>query len=263
MRKIIDCFIFYNELDMLKFRLKELNNVVDYFVLVEADSTFSGMSKELFFEKNKLLFYDYLDKIVHVIVTDMPNTGAWDREFHQRDAIDRGLKKIDIKPDDIIIISDLDEICDVDTLLNIKNNGVSCIYHLKQDMFYYNLNCKGENWFLAKICNYGSYLNISKPNLIRIKGNPIGTIEKGGWHFSYFFDVDGIVNKIKSFSHQEYNNDKYTNKEIIKELIKNCDDLFFRDNASTHNFKYFPYTENNYLPRNYEMLSNNIYVCYL
>jgi hypothetical protein len=33
--KVIDCFIFYNELDMLEFRLEELNDVVDRFFIVE------------------------------------------------------------------------------------------------------------------------------------------------------------------------------------------------------------------------------------
>ena len=32
---IVDAFIFYNELELLMFRLKELNDYVDYFVLVE------------------------------------------------------------------------------------------------------------------------------------------------------------------------------------------------------------------------------------
>ena len=58
-RKIIDCFIFYNEMKMLEFRLKELNDVVDFFVLVESTKTFTGNDKELFFEQNKENFKEY------------------------------------------------------------------------------------------------------------------------------------------------------------------------------------------------------------
>ena len=43
--KIIDCFIFYNELDMLELRLTELNDIVDYFVLVECTKTHSNSDK--------------------------------------------------------------------------------------------------------------------------------------------------------------------------------------------------------------------------
>ena len=54
--KIIDCFTFYNELKMLEFRLAELNDDVDYFVLVESTFTHTGNKKDLFFEKNKNLY---------------------------------------------------------------------------------------------------------------------------------------------------------------------------------------------------------------
>ena len=40
--KIVDCFIFYNEIDMLLYRLEILNEYVDYFILVESKYTFSG-----------------------------------------------------------------------------------------------------------------------------------------------------------------------------------------------------------------------------
>ncbi|MFB6187294.1 MAG: glycosyl transferase GT17 family protein, partial [Halobacteriaceae archaeon] len=37
-----DCFIFYNELDLLEIRLNELDDVIDEFVLVEGEKTFQG-----------------------------------------------------------------------------------------------------------------------------------------------------------------------------------------------------------------------------
>ena len=48
--KIIDCFTFYNEAGMLEFRLKELNDIVDYFVLVESTRSFSGKLQPLYFQ---------------------------------------------------------------------------------------------------------------------------------------------------------------------------------------------------------------------
>ena len=66
--KIIDSFIFYNELDMLKYRLSLLNDYVDYFVLVESNYTHSGKLKELFYEKNKELFAEFNHKIVHKMI---------------------------------------------------------------------------------------------------------------------------------------------------------------------------------------------------
>ena len=80
--KIIDCFTFYNELDMLEFRLTELNDVVDYFVLVECIKTHVNNDKELFFENNKKRYSKFLHKIIHIIVKDnIPQTSnSWDIE---------------------------------------------------------------------------------------------------------------------------------------------------------------------------------------
>ena len=57
--KLIDGFVFYNELGLLKYRLDTLYEIVDNFILVESTKTFSGNSKELFYEKNKHLYEKY------------------------------------------------------------------------------------------------------------------------------------------------------------------------------------------------------------
>ena len=102
--KLIDGFVFYNELGLLKYRLDTLYEIVDNFILVESTKTFSGNSKELFYEKNKHLYEKYQDKIIHIIVDDMPTTNnAWDREAHQRSCISRGFQNLQDK--DLILIS--------------------------------------------------------------------------------------------------------------------------------------------------------------
>ncbi|MBV5330446.1 MAG: glycosyl transferase GT17 family protein, partial [Chlorobium sp.] len=106
---IFDTFIFFNEIELLDIRLNILNDCVDRFVLVEATKTFQGKHKPLFFEQSKHLFERYKDKIIHVVVDDLPvNAAPFDREYFQRDAILRGLDGCG--SEDLIIISDLDEI---------------------------------------------------------------------------------------------------------------------------------------------------------
>ena len=106
---IYDCFILYNELDLLELRLRELEGVVDRFVLVEAPVTFSGVPKPLLCHENRRRFSKWRSKIRHVVVNDMP-TGKdpWAHENHQRSAIVRGIP--DASPSDGIILSDGDEI---------------------------------------------------------------------------------------------------------------------------------------------------------
>ena len=64
--KVYDCFMFFNELDLLQLRLETLNPYIDYFVISECDSTFSGLDKPFFYEKNKEKFSKFADKIIHV-----------------------------------------------------------------------------------------------------------------------------------------------------------------------------------------------------
>ena len=94
--KIVDGFIFYNELDLLSYRLNILNDVVDYFVLVESSHTFMGREKECLFEKNKNLFSKFKNKIIHIATEDFPfkqpnidtsKNEQWQNEYFQRNLI--------------------------------------------------------------------------------------------------------------------------------------------------------------------------------
>ena len=55
--------------------------------------------------------------------------------------------------------------------------------------------------------------------------------ELNGWHLTYMFggDINRYVEKINSFSHQEYNNDYYKNPEKLKMSIKYACDIFDRN----------------------------------
>ena len=106
---IYDAFPFFNELDLLELRLKTLESVVDRFILVEATRTHTGHPKPLFFQENKSRFSAFLNRIEHIVVDDYPPfETAWTYENHQRNCIVRGLSNA--KPDDWILVSDLDEI---------------------------------------------------------------------------------------------------------------------------------------------------------
>ena len=93
MKSVLDTFIFYNELEMLEFRLTELDPVVDRFVICESKLTFAGNVKPLYFQNNKARFKKWLPKINHVIIENEPNAkDAWERERIQRNAIRMGIK---------------------------------------------------------------------------------------------------------------------------------------------------------------------------
>jgi alcohol dehydrogenase YqhD (iron-dependent ADH family) len=76
-------------------------------------------------------------------------------------------------------------------------------------------------------------------------------VYNGGWHFSYFFDVKMIQNKLMNFAHQEFNTEEFTSEENIKEAISNYRDLFKRDGID---YEFVDIKDNSYLPKNYKML---------
>lgn len=280
MIKVVDCFLLHDEIQMLKFRLKELNNVIDYFVLVEATLTFSGNKKELIYKNNKHLFDEYNHKIIHVIVDDMPEqkgfSKAWLREKIQRNSIVKGLNVLNLNNSDLIIINDIDEIPNTDLITQIKiHNGLNIfndinnkkyfnpslqdtkvynegIVGLIQDFYYYNLECKHKGiWWQARILTYQKLKELKNPDDIRRLDILHRYYQNGGWHFSYFFGITNIINKIQNFSHQEYNNEEYLNKSKIQYLIDNNKDLFNRDFVE---LEYTPISTNSFLPYNYKML---------
>ena len=118
---IYDCFTYFNEELLLELRLNYLDEIVDKFVIVEANKTFSGNPKKQNFDINK--FEKFKDKIIYVFLEDLPETdNPWVRESFQRNYIQEVLKKENAKDDDIVIVSDVDEIPTVNAIDYYKNN---------------------------------------------------------------------------------------------------------------------------------------------
>lgn len=123
-RKIYDGFTFYNEFELLEWRLKMLYDIVDCFVIVESDRTFQNKPKPLYFAENKERFAKYLDKIRYIPVTDeIECKDNWSIEIFQRNAISRGLN--DCLSDDIIMMGDIDEFPDPRVLEAVREEKVS------------------------------------------------------------------------------------------------------------------------------------------
>ena len=123
--KIYDCFTFYNEFELLELRLKSYYNLVDCFVIVEADKTFTNKPKPFYFNERKNEFAEFLPKIRHIMVNmDIPYSGVgdWSIEFAQRNFIAKGLE--DAAPEDLVFISDLDEFWSPDIFQRLNENRV-------------------------------------------------------------------------------------------------------------------------------------------
>jgi len=222
---IYDGFIFFNELDLLEIRLNELNDVVDYFILVESKATHSGNPKKLYFEENKYKFKKFLNKIIHIIIdTSDKNLDPWARERIQRDSIANAWNKC--KDNDIVCVSDVDEIPKAEKLAEYsRKKEFIC---LEQILYYYFINYScDEIWRWFKLLPYSLAKNMT-PCQIRYTPSNIN-IPESGWHFSYLGGIDKIIEKIESYAHTEYNNPEFKNKDRISKIINEGKDLFNRD----------------------------------
>lgn len=256
--KIIDCFTFYNEIELLKYRLNILHEIVDYFVIAESTHTHMGNEKPLFFQENVAQFEQFRDKIIHVIVDDIPfiqpnvdvsKNQQWENEKFQRNCISRGIANLALNDNDYITVCDLDEIPDPTTLLQLKasNSPLCQNYAFEMDFYYYNLTSQiRSKWYLAKIIPFSAFKQFATCEQIR--QHKCNAIRRGGWHLSYFGDELFVKNKLHNFAHQEFNNDQYTTVENIAQKIKDKTDLFGRQWNQIVNL---PIKENDYLPPHY------------
>jgi len=223
MKKVIDAFIFYNELDLLLIRLIELYDVVDYFILVEGTLTFTGKPKPLHYNENKEKFSQYQDKIIHIIVEDYPETtDPWEREYHQRRCISRGIDRLPLHPEDILILSDVDEVLNYSTVLTIKQRNIISpykIYCLRMTLYYYTLEWTTNRiWEQIKVLTYDYYKN-RQIDMQQVRSYPFSRAlpYHGGWHMSYFGGIPRITTKLESFSEQQDNTAE--NKSMMKDCI--------------------------------------------
>jgi beta-1,4-mannosyl-glycoprotein beta-1,4-N-acetylglucosaminyltransferase len=239
---IIDCFMFFNEYDILEGRLKYLYNTVDYFVIVESNITHSGKSKPLNYLANVDRYQQYAKKILYFpLAIDSKKynwnikstrtesySPSWAVENLQRNHIAKALELF--SPDDIVIISDVDEIPNKHILTTVIDNltvEVPAIT-LIQDMFYYNFNQKQVIPWSGSVVTTNKSALERKPQWFRSSRSKLPTINNGGWHLSYWGDVEHIKNKLNSFAHQEYNTEQYNSIENIQSAIEQGKDLFGR-----------------------------------
>jgi beta-1,4-mannosyl-glycoprotein beta-1,4-N-acetylglucosaminyltransferase len=249
--KLFDCFMYFDEEIVLELRLNMLDPYVDYFVIVESIFTHKGDRRELKFNHEK--FKKFKSKIIYLTYDEKPkdieeiNDGdseneksqkfilnAAYRENGQRNFITRGLDKAE--DDDLILISDVDEIPNLENS-NLKKINREIIL-FKQNMFYYKFNLKLPNliWSGTKGCKKKYLKSPQWLRNVKDKKYPfyrvdtyfsekkytnLRFIDNGGWHFSNIKTANEIKYKLKSYlHHREFDINPMTTKEI-ENIMKN------------------------------------------
>ncbi|MDQ3815432.1 MAG: hypothetical protein M3347_16065, partial [Armatimonadota bacterium] len=206
-------------------------------------------------------FQEFEDKSIHVVVDDTPDTTqAWTIENFQRDCIIRGLANC--RPDDIILMSDIDEIpraskvLEASQTLVYRDNPLANFYHaalkprwttrllrklLKRRhpfikifltrpcSYFLNCVCDTVTWPGTRMLHFRDWT--TGHELRRWGGAPI---EDGGWHFFFMGGVDKILQKLNATPHQELNTPENSDPQRIAALINQGADIF----GGTEPFKF-------------------------
>jgi len=254
---IYDCILYSGEKDLLTIRLNETCLCSDWVttVIVEATKTFTGLGKPLYFEQHKEEFKNF--NIFYYVVDNMPmNCDTWTREKHQRNAINIPLLFCNPKDDDIIIISDIDEVPRAKQVNKFKPdiNFAALI----QDKYSYFLNCfEGrQTWDRARIMTW-EYLKDKSPEEVRNSGYDF-SIHDAGFHWSWLGGVDEMVRKLESFSHQEHNTPELNNAEVLKHKLETGQCLWNNNEGDTWKFIDIDLSHPEYLFKNKEKFKHLI-----
>lgn len=150
--KVYDAIIFSVELDLLEVRIRELWDVVDVFVILESNATFTGKPKPLTFNEHKQDFEFAKTKVRHVMIDQYelpPGEGPFYNEGMMRNAMNDALVDAGVKTGDLVLMSDVDEIIRAKTLLLLKMcNGVPDELHLqlRNYMFSFEFFLDSSSW---------------------------------------------------------------------------------------------------------------------
>lgn len=245
MPKIQDAFIFYNEIELLEIRLYELAPVVDEFVIVEGAQTFTGQNKPSLFMQNRDRFEAYLPKIRHVIVEDWPeDPNPWAREFHQRNALIRASDHLE--DDDLIILSDVDEIPTREAVADMASHPATS-FAFQQIFSYFRVDflrdtppsplsactiAERKRTLRSETATERRTSRLARiSETMKGENDSLYIYTEGGWHISYLGDNDFVRNKIRTFSHQEYNHPEFLATIDVERLIAEEADLYNRSTA--------------------------------
>ena len=257
---IYDTFTFFKELDLLEIRLHELADVVDKFVIVEADRTQSNQPKPFYYEENKDRFRDYWDKIIPIKSYNTERFWSESDQFCIDNATrDMVLTEVQYANDDIIIIDDSDQIPRASVIKNYAYTGPVRLAMMES---YYYFNCMHYNgiagcsasqiWKYGEIPNRASQVRAFMPGLV----NTI--VPDAGWHFSYLGGIEAIKQKVRAGSHwKECGTPEFLDEVHLTQSLSAGGDLF---NRAGYEITVMPLDDRfpKYLVENQEKFANHI-----
>ena len=242
-RKVYDMFMVNTELDWLEIRLGTTYNAVDYFIVVEANRTFTGLDKPLYVKNNWSKLKRFHDKIIYHEVNfpaDFNPKDAWETEaFIRHSMFEQVLQKQNgkrkPKQSDVVVVADVDEIPRPETFHTLRACDFPRRVTLRSRFYYYSFQFlhQGLDWQHPQATFYEGNDTIP-PNDLRggVGRDPfeVADVWNASWHCSSCFKtVQEFRIKMESFSHTEYNGEKYRDGDWIADHVRTGSDMWERD----------------------------------
>ncbi|OAA44438.1 glycosyltransferase family 17 [Cordyceps fumosorosea ARSEF 2679] len=241
-RKVYDMFLINTEIDWLEIRLATLYPVVDYFIIVEASRTFTGLQKGLLVKESWPKFSRFHAKMVYHEVT-YPSTftaaDAWETEIYTRNALlNQALQKLagQQKPQqqDVLVVTDVDEVPKPMTLEVLRHCQFPRQVTLRSRFYYYSFQFlhRGVEWYGPKATFYEGE-NTVLPHDLRasqgLKAADQADMWNASWHCSSCFGtIEEFRVKMKSYSHTEHNSPQYLDQDWIRAHVRTGKDMWER-----------------------------------
>lgn len=161
-RKIIDAFLFSIEFDIFEVRLRELWSVVDLFIVMESNTTFSGHPKRLWLKESlqKGRFSWANHKIKHYECNKLRPLYRGESPFQNEKSMRQCMTeaiRLNSADNDLIIVGDVDEIPRHSTIeLFQKCTNYPDIVHLQMKTYFYSFEFyySNDDFWQCKIVNY-------------------------------------------------------------------------------------------------------------
>lgn len=247
-RKVYDLIMINDELDWLEIRLNTTYHYVDYFIVVEAEQTFTGLPKPLVIKDNFHRLEPYFPKIIYHRLeypADFSPKRTWDREDLQRDATFTQVFPRLSGPQtpswgDVLVVADVDEIPRPETLAVLRACRYPRRLTLRSRFYYYSFQFlhRGPEWAHPQATFFEGVGRTVTPTHLR---NGDGGLQpliywdkadlwNAGWHCSSCFrTMEELLNKMQSFSHTWMNAAEYRDRDRIADRVRRGKDLWDRN----------------------------------
>jgi hypothetical protein len=226
---------------MLEIKLNEAGDLVDLFLIIEGAYSLQNTPRRQCFPdilSSNQRIAQWGHKIRYIYdINKIEHFSYWEAEVYYRDQIGvQGLSGLALQGDDLVIVSDVDEMLSKKFLYKLKwFEGFNTLINVQLLWSYYSFFWINPNLWrvnmvasVQELKNAGNKTNAVRFNLLNGEAHSIWKpAEIAGWHCSWCMPTEGFLSKMMHFAHKELNIARNHQLEYIQSMRRHG--LWFPD----------------------------------